>query len=99
MTGCRPCILSAAATFELEVVASKVEDVSQGIQDQRVHVVSGGVLFVVVPHRKDAAHGQSHIRTELLHLPDRDTKQEVVIAIGPPSGSHRPTFFFSPLSW
>lgn len=62
-----------AATFELEVVQSKVEDVSQGIQDQRVHVVSGDVLFVVVPHGKDAAHWKAHIRTELLHLSGRHT--------------------------
>lgn len=80
MIGFRLFSLLAAATFELEVVASEVEDVFQGIQDQRVHVVAGGVLFVVVLHRKDAAHLQSHIRTELLHLSDRDTKQEAIIA-------------------
>lgn len=112
MIGFRLFSLLAAATFELEVIASEVEDVSQGIQDQRVHVVSSSVLFVVVPYRKDAAHLQSDIRTELLHLSDRDTKQEVVIAdpiqlscwrtqcvSAAPLESLRPTFFFSPLFW
>lgn len=69
----RPSSLRVAAAFELEVVQSKVEDVPQGIQDQRVHVVFGDVLLVVVPHGEDAAHWKSHIGTELLHLSGRHT--------------------------
>lgn len=61
-------VLNAAS--ELDVVASGVEDVSQGVQDQRVHLVFDGGFFVVVLHREDAVQRKSRLLTELLHLRD-----------------------------
>lgn len=63
-----------SAVSELDVVVSGGEDVSQGVQDQRVHLVFDGVFIVVVLHREDAVQRKSRVHTELLHLCDINHK-------------------------
>lgn len=47
---------------------SKVDDVSQGAQDQRVNIIVEVNFVMVVLHGEDAVHRNSHVCAEPLHL-------------------------------